>query len=48
MIFRPIRTLILMGLVFVAGIIFERYQHKQRCAAAQGVAEDGLCREIRQ
>ncbi len=48
MIFRPIRTLILMGLVFLAGIVFERYQHSQRCVAAQGVAQDGLCRGIRQ
>ncbi|SFN92777.1 hypothetical protein SAMN04487859_111106 [Roseovarius lutimaris] len=48
MIFRPIRTLVLMGLVFVAGIVFERYQHNQRCAAAEGITQDGLCREIRQ
>lgn len=48
MIFRPIRTLILMGLVFLAGIVFERYQHSQRCEIAKGVTQDGLCRGIRQ
>ncbi len=45
--FRPIRTLVFMSLVFLAGIVFERYQHTQRCVAAQGIAQDGLCRGLR-
>ncbi len=38
--FRPVRTLFLMVLVFLAGVFFERYQHGERCAAAGGQ----LCR----
>ncbi|MFO7770128.1 hypothetical protein HAT86_05200 [Roseovarius gahaiensis] len=41
--FRPIRTLILLAVVFLAGIFFERYQQLDRCTAAGGTLADGLC-----
>jgi len=41
---RPVRTLFLMALVFVAGVVFERRQHGQRCAEAGGHVAAGLCR----
>lgn len=41
--FRPIRTLIMMALVFVAGIFYERAQHGERCVAAGGEMVSGLC-----
>ncbi|SLN28184.1 hypothetical protein PEL8287_01266 [Roseovarius litorisediminis] len=41
--FRPVRTLFLMVLVFLAGVFFERYQHGERCAAAGGAVVSGLC-----
>ncbi len=41
--FRPIRTLILLVVAFLAGIFFERYQHLERCTAAGGAVRNGLC-----
>jgi len=41
--FRPIRTLILMAIVFMAGVFFERYQQLDRCTAAGGTLANGLC-----
>ena len=41
--FRPVRTLILMVVVFVSGLFYERYQHLERCEAAGGTVRDGLC-----
>ena len=40
---RPIRTLVLLGLAFLAGVFFERQQQLDRCAAASGTMTNGLC-----
>jgi len=41
---RPIRTLLMMVVVFLAGYAFERYQHSTRCAQAGGHVVEGLCK----
>ncbi|MFD1160431.1 hypothetical protein [Roseovarius aestuarii] len=41
--FRPIRTLIIMAMVFIAGVFYERHQHGERCVAAGGEMKSGLC-----
>ncbi len=41
--FRPIRTLMVMAMVFVSGIFYERFQHGERCVAAGGEMHSGLC-----
>lgn len=41
--FRPIRTLFLMAMVFIAGIFYERSQHGERCVEAGGAMKSGLC-----
>lgn len=43
---RPVRTLALMALVFVAGVLFERQQQAGRCAEAGGSFGGGLCRGL--
>jgi hypothetical protein len=42
--FRPVRTLVLMAVLFLVGLFYERHQHQERCAAAGGTVENGLCR----
>ena len=41
---RPVRTVIVMMVVFLAGLFYERHQQSARCAAAGGTVQDGLCR----
>ncbi len=41
--FRPIRTIFLLLLVFFAGLAFEKYQHSDRCIASGGTVTQGLC-----
>ncbi|RKT27929.1 hypothetical protein BXY70_3285 [Roseovarius halotolerans] len=41
---RPVRTLILMVVLFSAGVFYERYQHLERCTEAGGTVSGGLCR----
>lgn len=41
--FRPIRTLIMMAMVFISGVFYERYQHGERCVVAGGEMKSGLC-----
>jgi hypothetical protein len=42
--FRPIRTLFLIAIAFVTGMLFERFQESERCTAASGTMVSGLCR----
>lgn len=44
--FRPIRTLILLGIVFVAGVLYERAMMKDRCLDAGGAVQGNLCAGI--
>lgn len=45
--FRPIRTLVLLGIVFVGGIMYERFQMKDQCLDAGGAVQNGLCTGIK-
>jgi len=45
LLFRPIRMLILAGLAFVAGILFERSNSNETCAALGGQWAGGICVE---
>ncbi|WP_193743435.1 hypothetical protein [Tateyamaria sp. ANG-S1] len=41
--FGLIRTAILILIAFVAGLLFERSQASEACAAQGGVMRDGVC-----
>ncbi|MDW3224514.1 MAG: hypothetical protein R8G34_16820 [Paracoccaceae bacterium] len=41
--FRPIRTLILIGIAFVSGIIFARELQRDTCIDRGGEMSDGIC-----
>jgi len=41
--FRPIRTIFLMVLVFLGGVFFERSQYSDRCTERGGEMRVGLC-----
>ena len=40
------RTLILVLIAFVAGLMFERSQSGDACRAAGGEMRDGVCRDV--
>ena len=42
-IFRPIRSILLIGTTFLAGVAYEKYNHSDRCLAAGGHIKFGLC-----
>ncbi|WP_162797883.1 hypothetical protein SuNHUV7_08670 (plasmid) [Pseudoseohaeicola sp. NH-UV-7] len=41
---RPVRTLIMLVAVFMAGVLFERSQNGQACDRLGGQFESGICR----
>ena len=41
--FRPIRLLLLLGIAFVVGILYERNEAKIKCVAHGGKIFDGMC-----
>ncbi len=43
--FRPVRTLITMAVVFLAGVFFERHNQAERCMEAHGKLQAGICKE---
>ena len=43
MLFRPFRLLILLGIAFIAGILYERGEIKTRCEQVGGDMESGFC-----
>ncbi|WP_217898954.1 hypothetical protein [Oceanicola sp. 22II-s10i] len=43
MLFAPFRTLILLAIAFVAGMVYERTREADRCAERAGVLSDLLC-----
>ncbi len=46
--FRPIRTLIMMVMVYFAGIMTERFMHGDRCLDAGGAMNGPICEGIRE
>ncbi len=47
LIFRPIRTIILLGSVFVAGVFYERFQTKDLCLDSGGTVQNGICTGVK-
>ncbi len=45
--FRLIRLAMFTAIAFVAGLLYERFQASERCAAAGGEQVRGLCMETR-
>jgi len=43
MLFRPVRTLILIVVAYQAGVFSERARQAERCAAVTGALHDILC-----
>jgi hypothetical protein len=43
---RPIRTLILVLIAFVAGMLYERSGAAEKCTAAGGTPLAGLCKGL--
>ena len=41
--FRPVRTLILIAVAFLAGVFYERNGHLERCEAGGGRIANGIC-----
>lgn len=44
--FRPVRFVVVVLLAFVAGMLFERSGASDRCLAAGGRMDAGLCRGV--
>ena len=43
MLFRPVRTLILLAVAFGAGILYERQQQAESCPERAGLLADIIC-----
>lgn len=43
MLFRPVRTIVIILLAFVAGVVFERQSHADQCLDLGGKMENGFC-----
>lgn len=43
MLFRPFRTLFIILIAFVAGVIYERQSHTDRCLDLGGSIQNGFC-----
>ncbi|MDK3075667.1 hypothetical protein QO034_21605 [Sedimentitalea sp. JM2-8] len=41
--FRPVRTLLLLAIAFLAGVFYERQGVAERCEAGGGRIENGIC-----
>lgn len=41
--FRPVRTLILLAVAFLAGVFYERNNHGERCHERGGQIDEGIC-----
>jgi len=44
MLFRPIRTLLLLSIAFGAGMLYERERQAETCLEEAGVLRDIVCR----
>lgn len=43
MLFRPIRTIVIVTIAFVAGMVYERSNANERCLNAGGTQINGIC-----
>ncbi|MEL6620384.1 MAG: hypothetical protein AAFY39_17060 [Pseudomonadota bacterium] len=43
--FGLVRTIVLILVAFVAGLLFERNQAAEACAVSGGQMQDGVCRD---
>jgi len=43
MIFRPIRLLVIIGIAFTAGVVYEKHKYKKICGEIGGVLNGSLC-----
>jgi hypothetical protein len=44
MLFRPVRLLIIFGIAFTAGIIYEKQKYKEICGEMGGVFNEAVCK----
>jgi hypothetical protein len=44
MLFRPIRTLIILAVAFIAGMMYERERQAETCLQTAGVLQDIVCK----
>ena len=44
MIFRPLRLLIIIGIAFTAGIIYEKQNYKEICSEIGGTFNEAVCK----
>ena len=45
MIFRPIRFLIIIGIAFTAGVVYEKQKYKKICDEIGGTLNGFICRD---
>ena len=43
MIFRPIRLLIIIGIAFTAGVVYEKQNYKKVCDKIGGILNGSIC-----
>ena len=43
MIFRPIRLLIIIGIAFTAGVVYEKQKYKKICGEIVGTLNGSIC-----
>ena len=43
MIFRPIRLLIIIGIAFTAGVVYEKQKYKKICGETGGALNGSIC-----
>ena len=43
MIFRPIRLLIIIGIAFTAGVVYEKQKYKKICGEIGGTSNGSIC-----
>jgi len=44
MLFRPVRLLIIVGIAFTAGIIYEKQKYKEICGEMGGIFNEAVCK----
>ncbi len=48
LIFKPVRTILILGAAFIAGVFYERNMATDRCLDAGGrVADSGFCEGVK-
>jgi len=43
MIFRPVRLLIIIGIAFTAGVVYEKQKYKKKCGEIGGTLNGSIC-----